>query len=97
MYHSTRSSLQEAATLPLILGMLQNIDFTFVNGTFYTAVCIAVFFIVRINFSKGKNTKNTVLRTCECVAVKVENGRTFSFYIFDNFFFTENECGGLHR
>jgi len=42
MYHSTRSSLQEAATLPLILAMLQNIDFTFVNGTFYTAVCIAV-------------------------------------------------------
>jgi len=77
----------EAATLPQTLAMLQNIDSTFINGNFYTAVCIAAFFIVRINFSNGKNTKNTVLRACECVAVKGENGRTFSFYTYIYFFF----------
>jgi hypothetical protein len=62
--------------------MLQNINLIFINNSFYTAVCIADFFIVRINFSNGKNIKNTVLRACEeCVVMKGENARTFSFYI----------------
>ena len=41
---------------------------------------------MRFNFSNGKNTKNSVRRACEWVAVKDENGRTIPFTYLIIFF-----------
>jgi hypothetical protein len=65
----------ESPTLSQILTGFQNTSLTVINGRFYTAVCIATLFIVCIDFSNCKNSKSTVLRVCECVAVKGENAR----------------------